>query len=128
VISIVDDDMWVRDATADYMRSRGYSVSSFASAEDFLQSEDVDRVSCLVLDIQLPGLSGIELQLQLRAAGHTTPVIFITALRDEHVQKRALATGAVALLRKPFDGAALDRCLDKALAERADADAHHAPS
>ena len=119
MISIVDDNALVRDATADYMRSRGHSVSAFASAEDFLQSDEVDRTSCLVLDIQLPGLSGIDLQLRLRATGRTTPVIFITALCDEHVQTQAMATGAVALLRKPFNAAALDRCLNEALHSRA---------
>jgi FixJ family two-component response regulator len=115
VISIVDDDIWVRDAIAGYLRSRGYPVAAFASAEDFLQSDELDRTTCVVIDIQLPGLSGIDLQRELRAAGRATPVIFITALVDDAVQARAMAAGAVAFLRKPFEAATFDRCLDCAL-------------
>jgi FixJ family two-component response regulator len=115
VISIVDDDVWVREATADYLRSRGYPVAAFASAEDFLESDDLDRTTCVVIDIQLPGLSGIDLHRRLRASGRTTPVIFITALADEDVRARAMATGAVAFLRKPFEASAFDRCLESAL-------------
>ena len=114
-MSIVDDDIWVREATADYLRSLGYRVAAFASAEDFLQSDDLDRTTCVVLDIQLPGLSGFDLQRKLRASGRTTPVIFMTALADEDVRIRAMATGAVAFLRKPFQAAAFDRCLENAL-------------
>lgn len=115
MISIVDDDIWVREAIADYLRSRGYPVAAFASAEDFLQSDDVDRTTCVVIDVQLPGLSGIDLQHELRAAGRRTPVIFITALAGEDVRTRALAGGAIGCLRKPFEAAAFDRCLDSAL-------------
>jgi len=115
VISIVDDDLWVREAIASYLRSRSYPVAAFASAEEFLQSDELDRTTCVVIDIQLPGLSGIDLQRELRAIGRTTPVIFITALADEDVRNRAMAAGAVAFLRKPFEAAAFDRCLDSAL-------------
>jgi FixJ family two-component response regulator len=115
VISIVDDDIWVREAIVSYLRSRDYPVAAFASAEEFLQSDDLDRTTCVVIDIQLPGLSGIDLQRALRAAGRTTPVIFITALADDDVQARAMAAGAVAFLRKPFEAAIFDRCLDCAL-------------
>jgi FixJ family two-component response regulator len=115
VISIIDDDVWVRDATASYVRSRGYPVATFASAEDFLQSADLDRTTCAVIDIQLPGLSGIDLHRELRAAGHTMPVIFITALTHEEVRTRVTAAGAVGFLRKPFKASAFDRCLDSVL-------------
>lgn len=115
MISIVDDDFWVREAIGSYLRSRGYPVAAFSSAEDFLRSDDLDRTTCAVVDIQLPGLGGIELQRELRAAGRTTPVIFVTALADENIRARAMAAGAIALLRKPFDAAAFDRCLDSAL-------------
>jgi FixJ family two-component response regulator len=115
VISIIDDDDLVRDATASYLRSRGYSVAAFASAEDFLESDDLDRTTCAVVDIHLPGLSGIDLQRRLRAAGRTMPVIFITALADDDVRAQAMAAGAVAFLRKPFEASAFDRCLDSAL-------------
>ena len=116
MISIVDDDFWVRESTADYLRSRGFPVAAFASAEDFLQSDELDRTTCAVVDIQLPGLSGIDLQRRLRASGRTTPVIFMTALADEDVRTRAMAGGAVAFLRKPFHAAVFDRCLENALA------------
>lgn len=115
MISIVDDDMWVRDAITNYLRSRGYRAAAFASAEDFLESGDLDRTTCVVLDIQLPGLSGIDLHREIRAAGRTTPVIFITALADDDVRTRAMAAGPAAFLRKPFEAAAFDRCLDRAL-------------
>lgn len=115
MISIVDDDFWVREATANYLRSRGFPVAAFASAEDFLESDELNRTTCAVIDIQLPGLSGIELQRELRATGRATPVIFITALADEDVRTRAMAAGAVAFLRKPFQAAAFDRCLESAL-------------
>lgn len=115
MISIVDDDVWVREGIASYLRSRGYPVATFESAEDFLGSCDIDRTTCIVIDIQLPGLSGIDLQRELRATGRATPVIFITALADENVRTRAMAAGAVAFLRKPFEAATFDRCLDSAL-------------
>jgi FixJ family two-component response regulator len=115
VISIVDDDIWVREAMSSYLRSRGYPVAAFACAEDFLESDDLDHTTCVVIDIQLPGLSGIDLQLRLRGTGRTVPVIFITAVADEDVRIRAMAAGGVAFLRKPFEAAAFDRCLDSAL-------------
>lgn len=121
MISIVDDDFWVREAIANYLRSRGYPVAAFASAEEFLQSDDLDRTTCVVLDIQLPGQSGFDLQRELRARGRTAPVIFVTAVADEDVRSRAMAAGAAAFLRKPFEAAAFDRCLDRALRGQIDA-------
>jgi FixJ family two-component response regulator len=115
VIAIVDDDDCVRYATANLVRSLGLKTAEFGCAEDFLRSHDVDRTTCLVLDIQLPGLNGIELQRRLRADGHTTPVIFITGVPDERLRDRAFAGGAVGFLRKPFDSNTLIFCIDKIL-------------
>jgi CheY-like chemotaxis protein len=88
VISIVDDDESVREATTGLVRSFGYVVATFASAEEFLQSDRVRDTSCLISDIQMPGLSGFELQDRLNAAGHRVPIIFITAFPEEQKEPR----------------------------------------
>lgn len=115
VISIVDDDDSVRTATNSLMRSLGYSTYAFASAEEFLQSPHLDDTSCLISDIQMPGMSGIDLQNHLAALGHRTPIIFITAFPDAGIQAQALKAGAVCFLNKPVDGKTLMKCLDQAL-------------
>jgi FixJ family two-component response regulator len=98
---------------------------AFASAEDFLQSDRLHDASCLISDVQMPGLTGIELQHRLAAAGNRMPVIFITAFPEERIRTRALAAGAYGFLAKPFSDESLIGCLDKALksgdaAERAE--------
>jgi FixJ family two-component response regulator len=118
MISIVDDDAFVREATINLMRSLGFSATPFASAEDFLASDRVDGTTCLIADVQLPGLSGIELQERLRAEGKKTPVIFITAFPGERIRSSAMSGGAVCFLSKPFDPDSLIDCLDKALHRR----------
>ena len=115
VISIIDDDGSVRTATESLMRSLGFVAHTFASAEEFLQSRSVDETSCLISDVQMPHMSGIELQSCLLARGNRTPIIFITAFPDENVQTRALKAGAVCFLVKPVDGQTLLKCLDEAL-------------
>jgi FixJ family two-component response regulator len=115
VISIVDDDESVREATKGLMRSMGYSTATFASAEEFLKSERVHETSCLIADVQMPGMSGVELQSQLIANGHRTPVIFVTAFPEEKIRARALQAGAVGFLSKPFNEESLIGCLEKAL-------------
>ncbi len=115
MISIIDDDPCVREATASLVRSHGLRTVNFASAEDFLASDRVADTACLILDIHLPGLSGIELQQRLRAEGRKTPVIFMTAFPDDGVQTLAFAGGATGFLRKPFSADSLTSCLDKAL-------------
>jgi len=115
MISIVDDDALVREATANLVRSHGFATANFTSAEDFLESDAVDDTTCLILDVQLPGLSGIELQKRLRAKGKKMPVIFITAFPEERVRASALAAGAVALLDKPYDADFLIDCVGVAL-------------
>jgi FixJ family two-component response regulator len=118
VISIVDDDESVREATRGLVRSLGYAAAAFASAEEFLQSERLHDTSCLITDVQMPGLSGIELQSRLTAAGHRMPVIFVTAFPEERIRVRALEGGACGFLRKPFSDECLIGCLDKALGSR----------
>ncbi len=115
LISIVEDDDSVRNATKGLLRSLGYDVAAFASAEEFLQSGRLDDTSCLVADVRMPGLNGFDLQRHLLDLGHRTPVIFITAFPDEGMRVRALRQGACGFLQKPFTEACLIKCLDRVL-------------
>jgi FixJ family two-component response regulator len=115
VISIVDDDASVREATTGLVRSLGYAAAAFASAEEFLESDRVDDTSCLITDVQMPGLSGIELQSRLAAAGRRMPIIFVTAFPEDRIRARALEAGAYGFLSKPFRDECLIGCLNKAL-------------
>jgi FixJ family two-component response regulator len=115
VISIVDDDESVRIAMSSLVRSLGYIAHTFASAEDFLRSPRLNETSCLITDVQMPGMNGIELQTQLRAKGLRMPIVFITAYPDERTRARSLDAGAVCYLTKPFDEETLIGCLERAL-------------
>jgi FixJ family two-component response regulator len=115
VISIVDDDKSVRAALERLMRSLGHNVSTFGSAEEFLESEQVHDTSCLITDLQMPGLNGIDLQSRLNAQGHRIPVIFITGHPEDNVRARAMNAGAVAFLAKPVRARSLIECIEKAL-------------
>jgi FixJ family two-component response regulator len=119
MISIVDDDESVREATKGLVRSLGYAAATFASAEEFLSSDYVRDTSCVIADVQMPGLSGIDLQRQLVAQGLALPVIFITAFPDERTRRRAIDAGAVEYLSKPFSDEQLVSCLDIALRDDA---------
>jgi FixJ family two-component response regulator len=114
-ISIIDDDASVRDATNRLVRSLGYAACSFASADEFLRSPCANDTSCVIADVQMPGMSGIELQGVLIARGRRLPIIFMTAFPDERIRSRALAAGAVCFLTKPFDAPSLIRHLETAL-------------
>jgi FixJ family two-component response regulator len=118
VISIVDDDESVREATRGLVRSLGYVAKTFESAEEFLNSESMHDTSCIIADVQMPGVSGVELQSRLIAEGHRLPMIFITAFPEERIRARALEAGAVGYLSKPFNEEHLIGCLDKALKMR----------
>ena len=118
MISIVDDDESVREATKGLVRSLGYTAATFASAEDFLQSNQVNDTSCLITDVQMPGLSGVELQSQLIAQGNSTPMIFVTAFPEERTRARALKAGAIGFLTKPFNEERLIEYIHAALAGR----------
>ncbi|KLK90487.1 hypothetical protein AA309_25750 [Microvirga vignae] len=115
VISIIDDDEAVRVAMKSLLNSLGLIVHMFGSAEDFLQSSYTDDTSCLITDIHMPGMSGIELQRLLIAQGQRTPIIFITAFPDERIRAQLLGAGATCFLSKPFDEQILLQCLDTAL-------------
>ena len=118
VISIVDDDASIRVATDNLLRSLGYTVHTFASAEDFLRSSHFNDTSCVIADVQMPAMSGVELQALLLAQGHLVPFIFITAFPEETIRKRAMKAGAICFLTKPFDRLSLIKCLDTALQRR----------
>ena len=113
-ISIVDDDASVREAIRGLLRSAGFDAEVFASAEEFLTSGRSRETTCLVLDVRMPGMSGIDLQERLIASGHALPIVFITAHADEDERARALERGAVACLRKPFSDDALLEAIAKA--------------
>ncbi|WP_333932683.1 response regulator transcription factor [Bradyrhizobium sp. CCBAU 51745] len=116
VISVLDDDPYVREAINNLLRSRGYMVHTFASAEEFLSSSDSKRTSCIVADMHMPSKTGIDLLTQMRAQGSATPFILITGFPDETLHIRALEAGAICCLRKPFVPADLMKCLQWALA------------
>jgi FixJ family two-component response regulator len=118
VISVVDDDASVRDATARLLRSLGFVAHAFTSANEFLQSPRLGDTSCLIVDVQMPGMSGVELQEYLIAQGHGTPIIFITAFPEDSIRERAMNAGAICFLSKPFDGSRLIECVDRALKKR----------
>ena len=97
------------------MRSLGYAAATFASAEEFLDSDRVHATSCVITDVQMPGLSGIDLQHRLLAQGLQVPIIFVTAFPDERTRRRALDAGAIDFLSKPWSDEQLISCLDMAL-------------
>ena len=105
-ISVVDDDESVRTATEALLRSIGYEVKTFASAELFLESGALRETECLVLDVQMPGIDGLELQRRLNEARCGVPIIFITATEEGTHRQRAIEAGAVNFFRKPFDATA----------------------
>jgi FixJ family two-component response regulator len=115
LIAIIDDDESVRLATKSLVMSLGLVGETFASAEEFLASDYLADARCLVADVQLSGMSGIELQRSLVSRGCRTPIIFITAFPNEALEKKALSAGAAGFLIKPFDGKALVECLETAL-------------
>ncbi|UGY20212.1 response regulator [Bradyrhizobium septentrionale] len=120
LISVVDDDASVRAATENLMKSRGYIVQTFASAEDFLRSPRLNETSCVISDLQMPVMSGLDLLAEMRARGHGVPFIFITAFPNDRVRASALDAGAIGFLAKPFAGHTLIECLDAALQENRD--------
>ena len=122
-IAIVDDDELVRDATTSLVECLGYNAVGFSSAEQFLQSDDRRKVACLITDVQMPGLSGFDLQDRLIADGSATPVIVVGGSLEERDRSRALKAGAVACLRKPYSAKCLAKCLEMALKARESADA-----
>ena len=115
MISIVDDDRIVREAMGDLVQSLGYEVATFESAEHFLESGSLAETRCLITDVQMPGLDGLELQRRLLAEGHPTPVIFVSAFSGGSSRRRAMEAGAVGFLSKPFHEDSLIKCVESAL-------------
>ena len=111
----MDDDASIREAMEGLACLLGYRAITFASAEEFLESGGVCQTSCLIVDMQMPGLNGLELQSRLISEGHRTPTIFITALPCERIRDCALAAGAIGFLRKPFREDALVHLISVAL-------------
>jgi FixJ family two-component response regulator len=115
MISIIDNDEFTLDAVRDLVRSLGYRAAVFSSAEDYLRSDCLRASACVITDLQMPGMSGADLQDRLVADGLRTPMIFMTAYFDERVQKRVMDAGAFGFLSKPFDDEILIKCIDEAL-------------
>lgn len=115
LVSVVDDDESVRESLPDLLREFGFEVRAFSSAEEFLASDCVDQTKCLILDIAMPGMTGPELQQELKQRGQKIPIIFITAQRDESIRSFVLGQGASECLYKPFSEAALSNALNAAL-------------
>jgi len=116
IISIIDDDDSVRSSVRSLVRSLGLSARTFGSVEEFLQSPGLDDTSCLISDLQMPGLNGVELQRLLLAQGRRIPIIFVTAFPEEGIRMRAMESGALGFLSKPFECQSLIKLIDKALA------------
>ena len=115
VISIVDDDESIRVGLDYLVKSLGYIPHTFESAEAFLQSVQLSATRCVISDIRMPAMSGLELQSHLRSLGNTVPFIFITAVPEPNARRRAASQGAICFLTKPFDESALIHCLNAAL-------------
>ena len=115
LIAIVDDDVMICEATSDLVEAFGFNARTFTSAGEFLNSDCVSSTACLISDVQMPGMNGLQLHRKLITSGRHIPVIFITAFPDERVRKRAIAAGAVCYLSKPFDSERLRSCIRSAL-------------
>jgi FixJ family two-component response regulator len=115
LVSIIDDDEALCSSLADLLRSAGYRVEQYGSAETFLASSTLSILDCILADIHMPGMSGLDLLRKLRERGITTPVILITALPDKHLDDEAVSLGARCLLRKPFETNSLLECVERSL-------------
>jgi FixJ family two-component response regulator len=120
MISIVDDNDSVRESLQRLMRSVGFPVNVFASAEEFLNSDRLRNTDCLILDVRLPGMNGLELQRHLANSHSEIPIIFITSYEDDEVRARALNAGAVHYFLKPFNDQDLLDAIDTALKSKID--------
>ncbi|MFC3677743.1 response regulator transcription factor [Ferrovibrio xuzhouensis] len=114
LISVVDDDESVRESLPDLVRELGYEAQAFSSGEEFLESEFVGTTDCLIMDVMMTGISGLDVQKELKRRGSKIPVVFITAHKDETVRPRVISQGAVECLFKPFSDTALQIALKAA--------------
>lgn len=115
VISVIDDNEAARNGTVRLVRSLGFVAHAFPSAHAFLHSDQLTKTSCLISDIQMPQMSGIQLHDALRARGYDIPIIFVTAFYNEEIRVEALDRGAICVLSKPLGGETLSHCLNRAL-------------
>src|SRR6266478_298559 len=115
IVSIVDDDASVRRSTRRLLRSSGFRAEAFASAEEFLESKSTAKTACLILDLRMPGMNGLELQRRLAQNGNGIPIIFLSAQASEEDERSALRAGAVQFLRKPISKEALLSAIRNAL-------------
>jgi FixJ family two-component response regulator len=115
IVSVVDDDKAVRTANERLVRSLGYRAQAFASAEEFLASSALAATDCLIADIQMPGMNGMELQQALAAKRPELPIIFVTAFPEDRIRKQVMSAGAICMLDKPCDGAVLVNFIRSAL-------------
>ena len=120
LIMCVEDDASVREAIKGLLVSLGFAAEVFSSAEEFIQSSRLSETSCLITDVKLGGMSGIELQNRLTALGHCMPTIVITAFPDERIRAQALSAGAICFLYKPVNMDELANCIESALNRRSD--------
>lgn len=117
LISIVDDDRSCRMALGSLVRSLGYQPCLFGCAEDFLASAEIGKTDCLISDVQMPGMDGLDLQRRLVSDGRSIPIIFITAYPKESIRKRAEAAGAIFFLSKPYSGQVIINCIEQIVTE-----------
>lgn len=115
LLCVVDDDEMLRESLPDLLRECGFAARAFSSGPEFLSSDYVDETGCLILDVAMPGMSGLDLQKELKRRGQAIPIIFITAQRDDDVRKQALKQGALKVLYKPFSDGDLLAAVDAAL-------------
>ena len=115
LLSVVDDDEMLRESLPDLLREFGFAARAFSSGQEFLSSGFVDETRCLILDVAMPGMSGLDLQEELKRRGQAIPIIFITGQKDEDVRKRAFRQGAVKFLYKPFSDSDLLDAVNAAL-------------
>jgi FixJ family two-component response regulator len=118
LVSVVEDDQFFRESMRRLMRSLGHRVETFASAADFLASPRLGETACLIADVNMPAMTGVELYRHLTDSGYTIPTILVTAYADDEVGRRALKDGIIGYLRKPVDEKYLKRCLVAALSHR----------
>jgi FixJ family two-component response regulator len=115
LVAVVDDDESIRESLPDLLTELGFRTRAFSSAEEFLSSNSLEQTRCLILDVVMPGVTGLDLQRQLNNGERRIPIIFITAKKDREIQDRALEQGAVSFLLKPFSDTALLDALNKAV-------------
>jgi len=115
LVSVVDDDESVRESLPDLLREFGFAARAFSSAQEFLSSDYLDETRCLILDVAMPGMNGLDLQQELKRRGKGIPIIFVTGQKDEDIRTRALTQGAVKFLYKPFSDSALLDAVNAAL-------------